>query len=139
MAVIAGFALVIGAVLLWHRAAPRAVIGLWLIAGVGIAGWIGGFLDRAGAALATWLNTLSAQLIGVSITGALVAGLGVWLWIGLRKQGPRPRAAGALPWVALGFASLLPLLGGQLGAIGNDAVNQIANSLSTFATELVVG
>lgn len=139
ISVVAGFALVVGGVLLWHRAAPRLTLLCWLIAGIGIAGWLGGFIDRLGGVIGTRLDTLTAKAIGITITGALVAGLAVWLWFGMRKKGPKAKAPKALPWVALMFASLLPLLGGQLGVVGNTALAEFGATLSGIAAEIVVG
>jgi hypothetical protein len=139
MTVIAAFAGVVALVLLWHKAAPRAVLVCMLLAGIGVAGWGGHILASLGDAAGRVTENLTTKLFGVGVAGVLVLGLGIWLWFGLTKKGPPAQAPKALPWVALVFPALLPLLGGALGTFGNSALHGIGSTLSTVVTDLVVG
>lgn len=139
MSYIAAIAAVIAGVLLWHKAAPRFVIVCMLLAGLGIAGWGGQIIAAIGDAAGHAVGNLTAKVFGVSVAGALVVGLAIWLWFGLTKKGPPAKAPKALPWVALAFPALLPLLGGALGTFGNTALHGLASTLQSIATDLVVG
>lgn len=138
MEVLAAVSLVLGGFLLWQGAARRLTILLWLLAGWAIAGWVGGWIDQGARLVSGMIDSVGAKLFGVALTGAVVLACAVWLGFGLVKRfGPEAKAPQALPWVALCFASLLPLLGGQLGAFGNDTLDAVGGQLSQFAASLV--
>lgn len=120
---------------IWRKRWPRISIVLMLIAGLTVAGLLGGFGDRAGSFLARLSAALTSKTFGVALAGVicglLLLELGWALW---PKKGKPHR------WLHSASAFIVPsvcfAVGGpfaKLAGWGTDAVEQLATvSTSLF-------
>jgi hypothetical protein len=137
VATLTGLSLMIGAWLYWHKNAPKTTTLLFLIAGVGLGGWLGTTLGQwvrtvlgmAGSQTATWLGIgASTLLAGAAIVATLeIAIKGLW------KKKAKPKRWH--PWLALALPTVVavgsvPLLS-ELFELFSTAVIDIGNSVTS--------
>lgn len=115
----------------------KAVPWLMLIAGSGLAGTLGGLLDKiAGGATGA---TASAVRItaGVGITWILALGTAYVLYVQMKPKGKGPSKL--TPWMALLFVPLLLAAGGvfaDVGAMAQDAFGDLGNAGWAMLTDV---
>ena len=109
VATITGLALIIGGWLYLHRDAPKTTTLLFLIAGIGIGGWIGATLGDWISTALGMVGTQTATWVGIG-TSTLVAGLAIVATLeivikGLWKKKAKPRRWH--PWLALALPTII--------------------------------
>ncbi len=136
IATIAGLALIVGLWLYLHRDAPKTTTGLFLVAGIGLGGWLGAQLGAWISAGLGMVGTQTATWVGIG-TSTLVAGLAVVATLeiivkGLWKKKAKPRRWH--PWLALALPTIItaasvPILVEIVSAF-TSAVNQVGATFS---------
>lgn len=105
LAAIAATALVLGLIVRKKAKGSKAVPWLFLIAGFGLAGLIGRWLDWIAGALTSASQTATAYIFGVGLPGLIAVAFAVYLFFHLKPKGQKPTAV--TPWIALLTPALL--------------------------------
>lgn len=127
----------IGGVLYFYGLLPRLVALLAIVVGLGINGWTGGWLHKAGAWSGHQLSHWTTKAVGAGLPGLLAL---VLLMIVVIQLVPRFGSPNRFtPAFALALVLMLPLLGGMVGTAGNQAVAWLGNGAATAATALFGG
>ena len=122
----------IGGVLYYYGLLPRIVSVLAMVVGLGVNGWTGEWLSKAGAWIGTQLSDWTTKAVGAGLPGLLAV---VLLMIVVIQLVPKFGAPNRFtPAFALALVVMLPLLGGAVGTAGNEAVAWLGNGAVTVAT-----
>jgi hypothetical protein len=127
----------IGGVLHFYGLLPRIVALLAMVVGLGINGWTGGWLHKAGTWAGTHLSTWTTKTVGAGLPGLLALVLLIIVVIQLVPRLGSPNRF--TPVFAIALVVMLPLLGGAAGTAGNQAIAWLGNGAATAATALFGG
>ena len=128
---VAAIALGIGIDNIVRKVAPRLTAWLFLLAGIGVAGWVGILLKSSTEQLNRTFNQIGQSLIGASVSLVIGAGLLTWLMHDLRKKGKVSKIA---PYLALIVPSFLPIFLAALSTI--PALRDVSQGFGTFFASL---
>ncbi len=123
---IAGLSLVVGAWLWAHKDAPKFTVLLFLIAGLGLGGVVGGVLGALINRAMGTIGTTTGSLIGIG-TSTLVAGLALVATLEVAIKGIHPRKARPKRWHAF-LALALPTI---VIAAGVPLLSTVMDAFST--------
>lgn len=123
---IAGLSLVVGAWLWFHKDAPKFTVLLFLIAGLGLGGVVGGVLGALINRAMGTIGTTTGSLIGIG-TSTLVAGLALVATLEVAIKGIHPRKARPKRWHAF-LALALPTI---VIAAGVPLLSTVMDAFST--------
>lgn len=127
----------IGGVLWFYGRLPRLVALLAMVVGLGVNGWVGGWLHTGGTWAGNQLAHWTTQTVGAGLPGLIAI---VLLMIVVIHMIPRLGSPNRFtPAFALALVLMLPLLGGMVGTAGNQAVAWLGNGAATAATRLFGG
>jgi hypothetical protein len=131
MSAVSALTLGIGLACLLRKQAARFTCFCFLIAGIGIAGWVGVLLKSSMEQLNQIFTRIGQSLIGAS--AALVVGgfLLTWLLHDLRKKGKVSKIA---PYLALIVPSFIPLFLAALATI--PALRDASHGVSALFTAM---
>lgn len=127
----------IGGVLYYYGLLPRVVALLAMVVGLGVNGWTGDWLQKAGAWTGNQLADWTTKAVGAGLPGLLALVLLMIVVIQLVPQLGAPNRY--TPAFALALVVMLPLLGGAVGTAGNQAIAWLGNGAATAATAMFSG
>lgn len=127
MSAVSALAFGIGLANLLRKKSPRLVAWCFLIAGIGLSGWIGVLLKSSMAEISRIFDRVGQSLIGASVVLVVGSFLVTWLIHDLRKKGGVSKIA---PYLALVVPSFLPLFLAALATI--PALRDVATQISVF-------
>jgi hypothetical protein len=127
----------IGGVLYYYGLLPRVVALLAMVVGLGVNGWTGDWLHKAGAWTGNQLSHWTTKAVGAGLPGILALVLLMIVVIQLVPKLGSPNRF--TPACALALVVMLPLLGGAAGTASNQAVSWLGNGAATAATALFGG
>lgn len=127
MSAVSALAFGIGLACFIRKQAPRFTAWCWLIAGFGVAGWLGVLLTSSMQKIEDILDRVGRSLIGASAALLIGAFLLTWLMHDLRKKGKVSKAA---PFLALIVPSFIPLFVAALATI--PALRDVSDGVGDF-------
>jgi hypothetical protein len=136
----AAIAFALALLLMRKRAWPRAVPWLMLVAGLGVAGLLGTFLDRLAGGLEAVASAGTGAVFGVAVPFLLAIVMGVYLFIHLKPKGAQPTRLTA--WMALLFPAVLATLGGAfagLTGVAGEFTGALGQTLGTLFNDVIAG